>query len=197
MTSAFELVRRAQALGAKLWVEGDRLELDTPVDFPGTMMELLRQNKPQVLGYLRQAEASLSSDAKPVKEHHGGEPAGDTTTIGREANVHAGYHLAYPETGSAGKVELRELERRVEHEGYVLLWCNVLNDLVAYYKTDEDRKKIPAGFVPYSDAELRGLFGEGKPRLSPHKQRMIHEAKKQGGRVISNGEGDGHKTESL
>jgi len=60
----------------------------------------------------------------------------------------------------------------------------VLKDLVAFYKTETDPKKIPAGFVAYSDQELRELFGDGKSAPSPKHLRLIHEAKKHGGQII-------------
>ncbi|MFC1944490.1 hypothetical protein ACFLX5_03225 [Chloroflexota bacterium] len=59
----------------------------------------------------------------------------------------------------ATKLELDEIVTRVEEKGYVLLWSTVLQDLVAFYKTDADLGRIPPGFVPYSDQELWELFG--------------------------------------
>jgi hypothetical protein len=69
-------------------------------------------------------------------------------------------------------------------KGYVLLWSEVLEDMVAFYKTEADREKIPPGFVPYSDQELRELFGEGKATLSARTLRLIHEAKKRKTEVV-------------
>jgi len=54
---------------------------------------------------------------------------------------------------------------------------------VAFYKTEADRKKIPPGFVPYSDQELRQLFRVGK--TVPKSLRLVDEAKKYGGRITS------------
>ena len=93
------------------------------------------------------------------------------------------YNLKYPD-GPANDQELLEIENRVLTKGYVLLWSNTLNDLVAFYRTEADREKIPPGFVPYSDQELRELFGEGKAALSPSTLRLIHEAKKIGAEVV-------------
>ena len=76
--------------------------------------------------------------------------------------------------------EMMELERRVEEEGYVLLWCEVLRDLVAFHRNDVDPATIPAGFVPYSDDELRHLFGEDGAQPSPDELRLIHAAKQAG-----------------
>ncbi len=79
--------------------------------------------------------------------------------------------------------ELAEIASTVENEGYVLLWSNVLCDLVAFYRDQEDKKLIPSVFVAYSKAELRELFGD--KALSSDMMKLIHEAKKQGGKVVS------------
>ena len=92
-------------------------------------------------------------------------------------DVPGNYNLKYPDA-PADDQELLEIENRVLTKGYVLLWSEVLEDTVAFYKTEADREKIPPGFVPYSDQELRELFGEGKATLSPRTMRLIHEAKK-------------------
>ena len=94
-----------------------------------------------------------------------------------------GYRQVYPGDGLPGDQELAEIERRVEEEGYVLLWSTVLEDLVAFYKTEADRKRIPPGFVPYSVAEMDELFGEGEEAPSTSALRLIHEAKKCGAHV--------------
>ena len=63
--------------------------------------------------------------------------------------------------------EMTELKRRVEEEGYVLLWCEVLRDLVAFHRDDVDPATIPAPFVPYSEHELLHLFDEDGDQPSP------------------------------
>ena len=50
--------------------------------------------------------------------------------------------------------ELADIERSVNEHGVCLLWAEVLDDRVAFYRSEEDRAKIPPGFVPYSAAEL-------------------------------------------
>ena len=82
-----------------------------------------------------------------------------------------------------------ELVRRVEEEGYVLLWSNVLQDLVAFHRNDVDPATIPAPFVPYSDDERRHLFGEDGTEPSPDALRLIHAAKRTGA-VITDSTGD-------
>jgi len=50
--------------------------------------------------------------------------------------------------------ELRELVRRVNEDGCVLLWCEALGDYVVYHRNDIDPATLPAGFVPYSEDDL-------------------------------------------
>ena len=95
-----------------------------------------------------------------------------------------GYHLKYSEPEATDN-ELAEIKARVDVEGYVLLWSTVLQDLIAFYRDEEARGNIPPGFVPYSEAELRELFGGGNAGPSPKSLRLIHEAKKHGGHVTS------------
>jgi hypothetical protein len=118
------------------------------------------------------AGIGCAKSAKSVKSP----PPVDTSTPARN------YHLKYPDA-PADDQELSEIENRVSTKGYVLLWSNTLNDFVAFYNTEADLWKIPPGFVPYSVAELDCLFGRGKP---PASLKLIHEAKKLGGRVVDN-----------
>ena len=86
--------------------------------------------------------------------------------------------------------EMTELVRRIEEEGYVLLWCDVLRDLVAFHRNDVDPATIPAGFVPYSDDELRHLFDEDGAQPSPDGLKLIHASKKTGA-IITNSRKEG------
>ena len=63
-------------------------------------------------------------------------------------------------------------------EGYGLVWSHDLGDYVAFYNTDADRARIPAGFVPYSESELHELYREDSPEWSVEGLRRIHMAKK-------------------
>lgn len=103
-----------------------------------------------------------------------------------------GYRLKYTGDSASGQ-ELEEIATSVESEGYVLLWSRVLGDLVAFYRDEADRKKIPPGFVPYSVVELQELLGEGNQFPSKQSLKLIHETKKEGGRVITEngGQSDG------
>ena len=51
------------------------------------------------------------------------------------------YEPVYPHQDQR-EDELKELVRRVEEEGYVLLWCEVLRDLVAFHRDDVDPATI-------------------------------------------------------
>ena len=73
--------------------------------------------------------------------------------------------------------------RRVKEEGYVLLWCEVLRDLVAFHRDDVDPATIPAEFVPYSEEELCYLFPEDEHAMSENALRLIHKAKVKGARI--------------
>ena len=76
--------------------------------------------------------------------------------------------------------EMAELVRRVEEEAYVLLWSNLLDDLVAFHRDDVDPATIPAGFVPYSDDEVRHFSRGDGVSLSADALRLIHAAKRTG-----------------
>ena len=75
----------------------------------------------------------------------------------------------------------REVAVRVEIDGVCIFWSEVLADVVAFYRTEEDRARIPAGIVGYSIEELRTLFEDEAGDLSPDALRLIHHAKQVGG----------------
>ena len=77
------------------------------------------------------------------------------------------------------------VSRRVEDEGYVLLWSDVLQDLVTFHHNDVDPVTVLADFVPYSDDEVRHLLGEDGAQPSTDALRLIHAAKKTGA-IITN-----------
>ena len=91
--------------------------------------------------------------------------------------------------------EMAELVRRVEEEGYVLLWSNLLDDLVAFHRDDVDPATIPAPFVPYSDDERRHLFGEDGTEPSPDALRIIHAAKRTGAVITDSTEDEELRTD--
>lgn len=77
--------------------------------------------------------------------------------------------------------ELDDIVRHVREDGYVLLWSNVLEDSVAFIHDDFDPVHLPHGFVPYTLSELSKLFSDDS--LSADSLRLIHVAKKHGGKV--------------
>ena len=160
MTNATELVQLTRALGARLWVEGGRLELDAPADFPSGLIQLLRQHKGEVLAYLCQHSDKQQS-----------------------------YRLKYPRLEQPDDPELAEIVGCVNQQGYVLLWSTVLGDLIAFYKIGTNLAEIPPGFVPYSDRELQVLFVDGG-LLPVESLRLIHEVKKFGGQIADESRGD-------
>ena len=83
--------------------------------------------------------------------------------------------------------ELSEIMWQVGQDGYVLLWCHVLQDMVAFVRSNEDLDEVPPGFTPYTLEELQELFKEGEDAPSVRHLRLIHDAKKLGGRVIERG----------
>ena len=79
----------------------------------------------------------------------------------------------------------REVADRVEIDGVCIFWSEVLADVVAFYRTEEDRARIPVGIVGYSIEELTRLFGPGE--VAESALQLIHHAKKLGGgRVVGN-----------
>jgi len=82
--------------------------------------------------------------------------------------------------------ELIELVRTVNAQGYVLLWSNVLRDTIAFVKSYEDAGSVPRHFTIYTVDELMEIFGDQTP--SPSSLKLIHEAKKHGGRITGEGQ---------
>lgn len=60
------LILKVERLGAKLWVEGERLELDLPDEFPDDLVELLRQHKNEVLAHLRSEPDKSDKQMSPL-----------------------------------------------------------------------------------------------------------------------------------
>jgi len=71
----------------------------------------------------------------------------------------------------------RRTEEMLESRGWCLWRCSALGGEVIVVAIDGDVPGIPQGKVIYTEAELKELFGGGKP-VSPATLRLIHEAKK-------------------
>ena len=85
-----------------------------------------------------------------------------------------------------------DLDRRVMEEGYVLLYSKELDDCLAFHRDDFDPQNLPDGFVPYSDSEMKRLFGVSENE--PHhleSLKLIHDTKRLfvGSRIIGNDKG--------
>ena len=92
--------------------------------------------------------------------------------------------LKYPDDSVASDKELAEIEATVREHGICTLYCYVLKDYVAFVKDESYLKDVLPDFIPYLSSELR-LFG-GTDAPSVAKLRLIHEAKKQGARIVDN-----------
>ena len=74
----------------------------------------------------------------------------------------------------------QEIARAVQKEGVCLFWSDVLQEVIAFAK--DDKQSVPAGFVTYTSAELKELH-KGEATIAPQTLRMIHAAKKAGGKI--------------
>ena len=99
------------------------------------------------------------------------------------------YGVRNPRKGHPSDAETAQIAEALTELGYVLLWSTELEDLVAFYNTDKDRRLIPPGFVAYSEQELEELFGSTLD-MSLKSLRLIHHAKKLGAEVVGNEEAD-------
>ena len=158
MTIAADLITRAQRMGAKFEIMGEKVDVIRPQEpLPSALLAELRRYRDEIRAELAKRRY------KPVFPHP-----------------------------DQREDEMTELERRVKEEGYVLLWSNVLQDLVAFHRNDVDPATIPAGFVPYSDDEVRHLFDEDGAKPSPDAIQLIHAAKRTGA-VITDSTEDGER----
>ena len=155
MTTAVDLLVRVYSSGGSICADGDVLRLDVPGDFPDSLIEQLRQHKPDILELLREQERQQNKET---------------------------YQQAFP-GNDPDDTEIAEIERRVKESGYVLCWAESFIDYVAFHRDDVDPTDIPPGFVPYSESELSLLFGPERPDLTTHTLKLIHAAKKSGARV--------------
>lgn len=74
---------------------------------------------------------------------------------------------------------------KVQRVGLILLWSDTLQDNVAFVRSEADLPKVPPGFTPYLDSELKELFPQGKPSPTPGHLRFVHAAKKLAGARVT------------
>jgi hypothetical protein len=78
--------------------------------------------------------------------------------------------------------EAEEVALRVRRKGYCLLYLPLVDDFVAFAR-DDAVDRVPPGYVVYTQSELEELYG--KPQsIVISTFRLVHEAKKLGGRVV-------------
>ena len=158
MKLALELVKQARAIGAEFTIESGRVRVRAPMPLPSNLLESLRDHKAMILEYL-----ISEGSRRDLKD----------------------YVLRYADQGQSNDYELYEICSRVEREGYVLLWSTVLEDFIAFYRGEDKRREIPPGFVHYSEDELWELFKDDAKGTSLASLRLVHEAKKHGGNIVS------------
>jgi hypothetical protein len=160
------ILQRARDLGITLRLAGDRIQYAPKSLATEDFVRALSQHKAEMLAYLVEHPEPLTG--KYLFKYSG--PHGPT------------------------EAEALEIKRRVQQQGYVLLWSIVLQDLVAIYRMEEDRKRVPPGFVPYSEKELQTLFGATDDTVSSNSLRLIHQVKKLGGRIAGSESNSGTST---
>ena len=82
----------------------------------------------------------------------------------------------------------RRTRELLEARGWCLWQYEALGGEVIVVATDGDVPGVPRGKVVYTDAELRRLFGGGKP-ISIATLRLVHEVKKLGAARVTNYKG--------
>ena len=150
-----QIIQRLENLQVTVSVNRDRIRLTPSSQIPPSLVEEIRENKADLLDYLRQEEArnpSLIVENSTVDE--------------------------------VTQIEFQEIERAVFEKGYVLLWSYVLDDCIAFYNPERDLVNIPPAFVAYSTVELWHLFGDEEYSPSRGDLLRIHEAKKTGAEII-------------
>ena len=75
------------------------------------------------------------------------------------------------------------IARAVQREGFCVFWSDVFGEIMAFIREEAFRSKVPCGIVVYTLQEIEELWGEDKPKIPPETLRLIHEAKRTGGKV--------------
>lgn len=79
-----------------------------------------------------------------------------------------------------GERERREINRLMQAEGFAVVWSSVLGEMIAFARDDVAASQVPGGVICYSLAEMEMIVGHGH---DADMLKLIHEAKKHGGRV--------------
>ncbi|MEK7848988.1 MAG: hypothetical protein AAB270_08700 [Chloroflexota bacterium] len=91
-------------------------------------------------------------------------------------------HQPEQPTRDEALAQAEEIARRVERQGYCLVYLTLLDDVVAFAR-DDAVAKVPPGYVVYTQSEVVELYGG--PKSPPVRTlRLLHEAKKLRGRVV-------------
>lgn len=77
------------------------------------------------------------------------------------------------------------IAERVHDKGYCIFRSDLFGEKIAFIRDTRMRKNIPENIPVYLSADLKELFGEGKPKISSSELKLIHEAVKAGGVVTS------------
>mgnify|MGYP004451397417 FL=1 len=134
----------------------------------------------------------ISKEGGPVESEKGGPLTEEMISVLKRhkrelilAVIRQGYS-----TLSDEESEMQDIDKRIKQEGYVLLWSKQLEDYLAFHRDDLDPQSIPVGFVPYSDSEMKELFGLTNAEPSLESLKRIHDAKKTfvSSRIVSNDE---------
>lgn len=78
-----------------------------------------------------------------------------------------------------------EIAETVQIKGICIFHSELFGSKVAFIKDLRYKKFVPKDTVYFTNAELKELFGEGKPKLKPVDLKLIFEAKKAGGEVLN------------
>ena len=84
----------------------------------------------------------------------------------------------------------QEIASRVKADGLCVFWSEVFSEMMAFIRDESFRSQVPCGIVVYSLQEIDELWGEGKPQIPLQTLRLIHEAKRHGGKVSEYGRKD-------
>ena len=71
MSEVDKLVNRSVLLAARLWVNGESLEVDAPVNFPNELIDELRDRKTAVMAVIESPHARLRNEVGELKSWAG------------------------------------------------------------------------------------------------------------------------------